>query len=85
MVDVSNTQVASVDVVEEATSEDKVAEIYKDIKTTLGIDFIPNMYSETRLTGDDLEENPVGYGQRGPLGSTHTGHRRVDGVDHKRL
>ena len=36
--------VTSVGTVEEADATDRVKEIYGDIKTTLGIDFVPNMY-----------------------------------------
>ncbi|MEE8484152.1 MAG: carboxymuconolactone decarboxylase family protein, partial [Nitrospinota bacterium] len=37
-------KVASVNVVEESEATGKVKEVYEDIKKTLGIDFIPNMY-----------------------------------------
>lgn len=39
--------VTSVGTVEEADATDRVKEIYGDIKTTLGIDFVPNMYRAT--------------------------------------
>ena len=37
-------KVAFVKVVEESEATGKVKEIYEDIKKTLGIDFVPNMY-----------------------------------------
>lgn len=37
-------KVAFVDVVEENAATGKVKEVYQDIKKTLGIDFVPNMY-----------------------------------------
>ena len=37
-------KVAFVNVVEESEATGKVKEIYEDIKKTLGIDFVPNMY-----------------------------------------
>jgi len=40
----SKERVAFVSVVEESEATGKVKEIYEDIKNTLGIDFIPNMY-----------------------------------------
>ena len=55
MVDMSNTRNASVDVVEEQTAEGKVAEIYEEIKATLGIDFVPNMYKALAVNTDYLE------------------------------
>ncbi len=40
----SKERVAFVNVVEECEATGKVKEIYDDIKKTLGIDFVPNMY-----------------------------------------
>ena len=40
----NNEKVAFVKVVEESEATGKVKEIYEDIKKTLGIDFVPNMY-----------------------------------------
>lgn len=37
-------KVAFVNVVEESEATGKVKEVYEDIKNTLGIDFVPNMY-----------------------------------------
>ncbi len=42
--DGNKEKVAFVEVVEESEATGKVKEIYEDIKKTLGIDFIPNMY-----------------------------------------
>ena len=38
------TQKASVELIEECKAAGKVKKIYGDIKKTLGIDFVPNMY-----------------------------------------
>ena len=46
---------AATDVVEESTAAGKVGMIYDDIKKTLGIDFIPNMYKAMSLNPDYLE------------------------------
>ncbi len=43
------------DVVDESTAAGKVRMIYDDIKKTLGIDFIPNMYKAMALNPDYLE------------------------------
>jgi AhpD family alkylhydroperoxidase len=40
----SSEKVAFVNVVEESEATGKVKEVYDDIKKTLGIDFVPNMY-----------------------------------------
>ena len=40
----SNTNKASIKLVEELEKTEKVHEVYDDIKRTLGIDFVPNMY-----------------------------------------
>jgi AhpD family alkylhydroperoxidase len=42
-------------VVDESTADGKVQLIYDDIKKTLGIDFIPNMYKAMALNPDYLE------------------------------
>ena len=42
-------------VVDEPNSAGKVRMIYDDIKKTLGIDFIPNMYKAMALNPDYLE------------------------------
>lgn len=49
------TQFASVKVVEEEDVTGKTARIYDDIKTTLGIDFVPNMYRALAVDPDYLE------------------------------
>ncbi|MHA1965466.1 MAG: carboxymuconolactone decarboxylase family protein [Candidatus Thorarchaeota archaeon] len=46
---------ASTSVVDESIAEGKVRMIYDDIKKTLGIDFIPNMYKAMALNPDYLE------------------------------
>lgn len=51
----SDTQTASVKVVEENGAAEKVDKIYQDIKTTLGIDFVPNMYKALAVNPDYLE------------------------------
>ncbi len=43
------------DVIEESTAEGKVGMVFDDIKKTLGIDFIPNMYKAMSLNPDYLE------------------------------
>ena len=42
-------------VIDESIAEGKVQMIYDDIKKTLGIDFIPNMYKAMSLNPDYLE------------------------------
>jgi AhpD family alkylhydroperoxidase len=48
-------KVAFVKVVEEDEATGKVKEVYEDIKKTLGIDFIPNMYKAMANKPDYLE------------------------------
>ncbi len=48
-------KVAFVKVVEEGEAAGKVKEVYEDIKKTLGIDFIPNMYKAMANNPDYLE------------------------------
>jgi AhpD family alkylhydroperoxidase len=40
----TNTNKASIKMIEESKATGKVKEVYEDIKKTLGIDFVPNMY-----------------------------------------
>ena len=51
----SGAQSASVKVVEEEDATGKVMDIYAEIKTTLGIDFVPNMYRALAANPDYLE------------------------------
>ncbi len=51
----SGTQKASVKVVEEKDATGKVKMIYEDIRTTLGIDFVPNMYKSLAVNPGYLE------------------------------
>lgn len=54
--DTSNTErVAFVKVVEECDATGKVKEVYEDIRKTLGIDFVPNMYKAMANNPDYLE------------------------------
>ena len=53
----SGAPTASVRVVEEKDAPGKVAEIYEDIKRTLGIDFVPNMYRALAVNPDYLEKS----------------------------
>jgi len=55
MTDDSGAQSASVKVVEEKNADGKVIKIYEEIKTTLGIDFVPNMYKALAVNPDYLE------------------------------
>lgn len=48
-------KVASVKVIEECKATGKVEEIYEDIKKTLGIDFVPNMYKAMANNPEYLE------------------------------
>ena len=59
---------ATVSMVEETDATGKVQEIYDDIKTTLGIDFVPNMYKVMAGKPDYLEVNwlKVKKTMRGP-------------------
>lgn len=51
----SGAQKASVKVVEEKDATGKVNMIYEEIRTTLGIDFVPNMYKSLAVNPDYLE------------------------------
>jgi AhpD family alkylhydroperoxidase len=51
----SGAQSASVKVVEEQDATGTVIDIYKEIKTTLGIDFVPNMYKALAVNPGYLE------------------------------
>ncbi len=46
---------ASVEMIEEEAATGKVEEIYGDIKESLGIDFVPNMYKVMARNPDYLE------------------------------
>lgn len=48
---------ASIEMVDEAEATGKVKEIYADIKESLGIDFVPNMYKVMAHKPDFLEAN----------------------------
>jgi alkylhydroperoxidase family enzyme len=49
--------VASIMMVPEAEATGKVKEIYADIKSTLGVDFVPNLYKVMAAKPDYLEAN----------------------------
>ncbi len=51
----SSEKVAFVNVVEESEATGKVKEIYEDIRKTLGIDFVPNMYRAMANNPEYLE------------------------------
>ena len=48
-------KVAFVNVIEESAATEKVEKVYEDIKKTLGIDFIPNMYKAMANSPEYLE------------------------------
>ena len=48
---------ASIRMIPEAEATGKVKEIYAEIKTTLGIDFVPNLYRVMAPKPDYLEAN----------------------------
>ena len=48
---------ASIAMVSEAEATGKVKEIYADMRTTLGIDFVPNLYKVMAVKPDYLEAN----------------------------
>ncbi|UCE24176.1 MAG: carboxymuconolactone decarboxylase family protein [Candidatus Zixiibacteriota bacterium] len=48
---------SSVKMINEAEATGKTSSIYEDIKTTLGIDFVPNMYRAMAVKPDFLEAN----------------------------
>ncbi len=70
----SGAQSASVKVVEEKDATGKVMKIYEEIKTTLGIDFVPNMYRALAANPDYLETTwrrvRSVMGEAGKLGHT---------------
>lgn len=68
----NKTNKASVKLVEESEATEKVKDIYDDIKKTLGIDFVPNMYkamgnnpSYLEITWSKIKDI---MGQEGKLG-----------------
>ncbi len=77
----SGAQGRSVNVVEEEDATGKVIEIYQDIKTTLGIDFVPNMYRALAVNPDYLEitwrKVQAVMGEDGKLGAM--AHARLSG------
>ena len=48
---------SSVELISEADATGKAKSIYNDIKATLGIDFVPNMYRAMAVKPDFLEAN----------------------------
>jgi alkylhydroperoxidase/carboxymuconolactone decarboxylase family protein YurZ len=48
---------ASIKMIGEAEVTGKTKSIYEDIRTTLGIDFVPNMYRAMAVKPDFLEAN----------------------------
>jgi alkylhydroperoxidase/carboxymuconolactone decarboxylase family protein YurZ len=48
---------ASIKMIHENEANGKVEEIYEDIKTKLGIDFVPNLYKVMASKPDYLEAN----------------------------
>ena len=48
---------SSVKMINETEATGKTRSIYEDIKTTLGIDFVPNMYRAMAVKPDFLEAN----------------------------
>ena len=48
---------ASIEMIEETEATGKVKEIYQEIKESLGIDFVPNMYKVMAHKPDYLEAN----------------------------
>ncbi len=48
---------ASIKMVSEAEATGKVKEVYEDIKTSLGIDFVPNLYKVMAAKPGYLEAN----------------------------
>ena len=48
-------RMASIEMVDEESATGKVAEIYADIRESLGIDFVPNMYKVMAHRPDYLE------------------------------
>ena len=74
MSDDNGGQSAAVKVVEENDVTGKTISIFKDIKTTLGIDFVPNMYRALAVDPDYLERTwgqvQAVMGEDGRLGKT---------------
>jgi alkylhydroperoxidase/carboxymuconolactone decarboxylase family protein YurZ len=48
---------ASIKMIDEEEATEKINEIYKEIRETLGIDFVPNMYKVMASKPDYLEVN----------------------------
>jgi len=48
---------AAIKMIEEAAATGKTAAIYNDIKSSLGTDFVPNMYRAMAINPDFLESN----------------------------
>ena len=48
---------ASINMISENEATGKTKSIYEDIRTTLGIDFVPNMYRAMAVKPDFLEAN----------------------------
>jgi alkylhydroperoxidase/carboxymuconolactone decarboxylase family protein YurZ len=48
---------ASIKMIDESEATGKTRSIYKDIRETLGIDFVPNMYRAMAVKPDFLETN----------------------------
>ena len=46
---------ASIELIHEEGSSGKVKDVYEEIRTTLGIDFVPNMYKALAVNPDYLE------------------------------
>lgn len=47
----------SIKMIDEAEATGKTRSIFEDIRTTLGIDFVPNMYRAMAVKPDFLESN----------------------------
>ncbi len=54
---INSVKKASVEIVEERDATGIVKDIYEDIKATLGIDFVPNMYKAMAVHPSYLETN----------------------------
>ena len=63
---------ASIELILEEGSSSKVKDVYEEIRTTLGIDFVPNMYKALAVNPDYLEitwnKVQAVMGQDGSLG-----------------
>ena len=55
--DRKDDDMAAVNMISEEDAVGKVKEIYEDIRTSLGIDFVPNMYKAMAVKPDFLEAN----------------------------